>query len=416
MQGEHDRRARPCGVAERRRRRRSRGGRGRPRRRDRRPSAASASESGRRPAASGTQRSSGASDRTGRCAGSGNVARVLERLAGDDEPVVGAAARCARARSRPTTAATAGCSGGRWQAGRHRSEAPRDGGRAAPGAARQRPARRDRARVREVHLARLLPELEAPGRSSSSCSPARSATTASARCSTSGTRGPAAPCARRRRPFRPDVVHLHNVARELSASVFGVPGGAPAVHTFHDHRLLGVADGQGPAAALRALKGSLDLAVARRRVDVAVGVSEPLADDLQGRRVPPRRAPPADGRARLRRRARRPRGAAPTSCSSGGSPPTRASTSCCDGVRSPARAPPRRDPAPRRRRGASCRWLRPLVPAPDGSSSSAVSTPPACSRRSPGPGSWPCRRSPGCAARACRPSPSRRPRSGGRSS
>jgi len=47
--------------------------------------------------------------------------------------------------------------------------------------------------------------------------------------------------------FRPDVVHYHNVTRELSGSVLGVAGSAARVLTIHDPRILGVPDG--PAGA-----------------------------------------------------------------------------------------------------------------------------------------------------------------------
>ena len=88
--------------------------------------------------------------------------------------------------------------------------------------------------------------------------------------------------ARRAGAFRPDVVHHHHVVRELSAAVLGVPAGVPQVMTVHDFRLLGDADAAtGPVAALKRLKGRLDLAVARRHVDVAIAVSPALADALR---------------------------------------------------------------------------------------------------------------------------------------
>src|SRR3954469_4017845 len=43
----------------------------------------------------------------------------------------------------------------------------------------------------------------------------------------------------RARRFGADVIHHHNVLRELSVSVLGVPSGTPTVMTVHEHRLLG---------------------------------------------------------------------------------------------------------------------------------------------------------------------------------
>src|SRR3954452_22363495 len=84
--------------------------------------------------------------------------------------------------------------------------------------------------------------------------------------------------------FRPDVVHHHNVLRELTVSVLGVPAGTPTVMTVHDHRLVGAGDydwksPRGLADAL--VKGPLDRAVARRRLDASIAVSEPLAVKLR---------------------------------------------------------------------------------------------------------------------------------------
>ena len=97
------------------------------------------------------------------------------------------------------------------------------------------------------------------------------------------------PIARRRlaglaADFRPDVVHYCNVVRELSVSVLGVPRGVPAVMTVLDQRIVGVGDnGMPPLRGLadRVVKRPFDRAVARRRLDAALGVSEPLADMLR---------------------------------------------------------------------------------------------------------------------------------------
>ena len=83
--------------------------------------------------------------------------------------------------------------------------------------------------------------------------------------------------------FRPDVVHHHNVIRELSASVLGVPRGVATVLTVHDLRLFGVPDGAA-SRLLRAaisLKARLDIAVARKRAHVVVAVSAEIERRLR---------------------------------------------------------------------------------------------------------------------------------------
>ena len=108
------------------------------------------------------------------------------------------------------------------------------------------------------------------------------------------------PLARRRlaeraRRFQPDVVHHHNVVRELSVSVLGVPSTAAHVLTVHDYRLVRAHEGsegtQGssmsyPMLWAKSAKGVLDRAVVRRRVDVVVAVSRALASRLDGARLP----------------------------------------------------------------------------------------------------------------------------------
>lgn len=82
------------------------------------------------------------------------------------------------------------------------------------------------------------------------------------------------------RDWRPDVVHAHNVVRELSVSVLTVD--APTVLTVHDGRLLGDADGQGRALrTYQRLRAPLDAAVARRSVEAVLAVSAPLAERLR---------------------------------------------------------------------------------------------------------------------------------------
>lgn len=79
------------------------------------------------------------------------------------------------------------------------------------------------------------------------------------------------------RRWAPDLIHFHNVARELSAAVLGAARGAPRVMTFHDHRLLGSPDvlHQPPARArLIRAKCVADRLVARRALDAAIALSD----------------------------------------------------------------------------------------------------------------------------------------------
>lgn len=74
------------------------------------------------------------------------------------------------------------------------------------------------------------------------------------------------------RRIRPDVLHFHNVVRELSVSVLGAAPGVPRVLTVHDGRLLGDADGRGGALrAYQRLRAPRDAAAARRHVDEEIG-------------------------------------------------------------------------------------------------------------------------------------------------
>lgn len=78
--------------------------------------------------------------------------------------------------------------------------------------------------------------------------------------------------------LRPDVLHVHNIVRELSVSVLGAAPSIPSVLTAHDGRLLGDADGHGPALrTYQRLRAPVDAAVARRTVDRVLAVSGPLA-------------------------------------------------------------------------------------------------------------------------------------------
>ena len=101
--------------------------------------------------------------------------------------------------------------------------------------------------------------------------------------------------AARARGFRPDVVHHHNVVRELSVSVLGVPSSAAHVLTVHDYRLVQAHEGsegsQGssisyPMLWAKSAKGVLDRAIVRRRIDVVVAVSQALGERLDAARLP----------------------------------------------------------------------------------------------------------------------------------
>ncbi len=81
--------------------------------------------------------------------------------------------------------------------------------------------------------------------------------------------------------FRPDVVHFHNVVRELSVAALLVP--APRVLTAHDMRLAGTVDPRPQSLkglVDRGLKRRLDTAVGRRALDEVVAVSAPVANAL----------------------------------------------------------------------------------------------------------------------------------------
>jgi len=82
--------------------------------------------------------------------------------------------------------------------------------------------------------------------------------------------------------FRPDVIHHHNVLRELSPSVLGAPSEVPAVLTVHDLRLAGGLDHapRDPRALPAVVKSRLDRWVARRRLAAVLAVSQPVADAL----------------------------------------------------------------------------------------------------------------------------------------
>lgn len=83
--------------------------------------------------------------------------------------------------------------------------------------------------------------------------------------------------------FRPDVVHHHNVLRELSMSVLGATPGTPALMTVHDHRLLGGADAGTSGARALAARGVATGArrSARRHLGAVVAVDDVTAGLLR---------------------------------------------------------------------------------------------------------------------------------------
>ncbi len=92
----------------------------------------------------------------------------------------------------------------------------------------------------------------------------------------------------RAKQFRPDVIHLHNVARELSASVIGVPRDVPAVMTLHDRRLFGAREhsATSPRRAVEALGATAMLRAARRRLTATIGVSDSVSEMARGAGLP----------------------------------------------------------------------------------------------------------------------------------
>lgn len=101
--------------------------------------------------------------------------------------------------------------------------------------------------------------------------------------------------ARRAKWFRPQLVHHHNVLREVSVSVLGAAPGVPVALTVHDWRLLdGVESPPGPVRGLltRRVVSPFQAAVVRRSATAVMAVSEPLARALDARGFPGVRAVP----------------------------------------------------------------------------------------------------------------------------
>ncbi len=87
---------------------------------------------------------------------------------------------------------------------------------------------------------------------------------------------------------QPDVIHHHNVGRELSASVLTVAREIPAVMTVHDQRMLGAREH--PTRSARGLAegagAEILQRVARRRLAATIAVSDRLAALLREARMP----------------------------------------------------------------------------------------------------------------------------------
>jgi glycosyltransferase involved in cell wall biosynthesis len=84
--------------------------------------------------------------------------------------------------------------------------------------------------------------------------------------------------ATRARTFAADVVHHHNISRELSASVLGVCG-VPEVMTVHDRRLFGAREHSvgSPRRVVEAAGAGLVLRAARRSLAATIGVSDEVS-------------------------------------------------------------------------------------------------------------------------------------------
>jgi glycosyltransferase involved in cell wall biosynthesis len=88
--------------------------------------------------------------------------------------------------------------------------------------------------------------------------------------------------------FSPDVVHHHNIARELSASVLTATPGVPAVMTVHDLRLLGGREhaARTPRGVAELLTTSVVRRTSRRRLAATIGVSDRVCVELRRRGFP----------------------------------------------------------------------------------------------------------------------------------
>ena len=89
--------------------------------------------------------------------------------------------------------------------------------------------------------------------------------------------------------LRPDVVHVHNVMRELSPAVLRAVHDVPSVATIHDLRPLGGSEHHLPdprAVVDRAVLAPTLRHLLRAHVDVVIGVSETVAAAARRARLP----------------------------------------------------------------------------------------------------------------------------------
>ena len=81
--------------------------------------------------------------------------------------------------------------------------------------------------------------------------------------------------------FKPDVLHVHNVVRELSIAVLAASPTVPRVMTVHDGRLLGDADGGNPLVRTwQQARSGWERRFVRHRCGKVLAVSGPLAARL----------------------------------------------------------------------------------------------------------------------------------------
>jgi glycosyltransferase involved in cell wall biosynthesis len=83
--------------------------------------------------------------------------------------------------------------------------------------------------------------------------------------------------------FSPDVVHHHNISRELSASVLTAAPAVPNVMTVHDLRLLGAREHAAltPRGLSERITTQTVRRTAKRRLTATMGVSDRVSSELQ---------------------------------------------------------------------------------------------------------------------------------------
>jgi glycosyltransferase involved in cell wall biosynthesis len=83
--------------------------------------------------------------------------------------------------------------------------------------------------------------------------------------------------------FSPDVVHVHNIARELSAAALSATPHIPVVMTVHDLRILGATEhaAASPRGVAEWVGSRILRATARRRLAATIGVTDRVAGQLR---------------------------------------------------------------------------------------------------------------------------------------